>query len=105
MKLYLQKMKKLQVVEENNSDYLLKDEDGNLYKFNIRFIGNYDIKNVKYFYFSNELLDENYVEYSKKYVFGDINSSYGRKINQKTLQDLIKIEYNNEELFLKRFYG
>ncbi len=105
MKMNLQKMKKLQVVKENDSDFVLKDENGKIYEFNIRFIGNYDIKNVKYFYFFNELLDENYIEYSKKYLFGDVNSCYGRKINKKTLQDLIKIEYNNEKLFLKRFYG
>ena len=42
----LQKMKKLQVVKENDSDFVLKDENGKIYEFNIRFIGNYDIKNV-----------------------------------------------------------
>lgn len=99
-------MKKLEITKVDNYEYYLKDKNNNEYNFNIEF-QSIDIKPKigDYIYISDELLDKNYIEYSKFYTFGPLNSKYGRKIIDENSPDVIKIETNNNSIYLKRLYG
>ncbi len=95
-----------QLADFKNYIYSLVDVENKNYIFNFEF---YDIEQLPtsgdYIYISNELLNPNSKEYSDFYSFGDVNSSYGRKITSDNDRDIIVLEINNKKIYLKRFYG
>ncbi len=97
-------MSKLKVVQKDYNNYLLKDNKEKEYNFVLNFD---DIEecNFDYIYMSQELLDENYKEYNKTYSFGKVNSKYARKLSEKTIQDLIIIQKDDEVFYLQKYYG
>ena len=90
--------------EENN--YVLKDKDGNMYNINFEF---FDIdeepQENDYINLSAELLNPRYKEYTKYLSFGKMDNICGR--NEDKLQDIdiMKIERDGKEIYLKRLYG
>ncbi len=99
-------MKKLTIINIDNYEYTLKDKNDLNYNFNLEF------QNIKikpkvgdYFYMSDELLNKNYQEYSNTYTFGPLGSLYGKTINDENNPDIIKLQIDNESLYLQRYYG
>lgn len=99
-------MKKLKIINNDNYLYDLEDESKNKYTLNLEF---HDIKeriNVgDYIYISAELLNPKYAGYSTSYTFGKLDSKYGKENISMNDIDVIKIETNNLEIYLKRLYG
>ena len=99
-------MKKLKIVEVNDYDYKLKDNDNNIYNFNIEFLDINKLPNINdYIYMNEELLDKKYKEYSTVYTFGELKNKTGRKIENEENLDLIVLEMAGEKFYLKRLYG
>ena len=94
-------MVKLEIVNNDNYEYELKDEEGNKYNFNLEF---FDIKEKPkkgdYIYLSKELINNN-----TSYTFGNLESPYGREKGSLDKIDIIKVIVNNVEIYLKRLYG
>ena len=97
--------KKLSIVNKDNNNYELVDENDNHYNFRIELYDIDNTDNIKYLYISDSLLDPHYYEYSRSYIFGGIDQPYGRVMNNRTIQDLIMVEYEDRIIYLKRFYG
>ena len=55
--------------------------------------------------FNSEFFDKSNPEYSTKLQFGGLDKPYGRKITSKDHKDLICIKKDNQEIWLKRFWG
>lgn len=99
-----QKLTKLQVQNKNDNTYDLINDNNKQYKFTIYFY-DIDYTNIINIYMSNELLDPNYIEYSTTYQFGPIGKIYGRKLTNKTIQDVIILETKDNTFYLQRYYG
>ena len=100
-------MKKTQIIEVDNDTYTLIDTKNKKYKLIIEF---HDVEQSPqigyYIYLSESLLDKTKEEYSDYYVFGPLDSPYGKKIENENDKDLIKIlGSNNKNIYLKRLYG
>lgn len=99
-------MVRLKIESKENNDYILKDENGNFYKFNFEF---FDIKEKPkkndYISMSAELLNPRYKEYTRHLSFGDMNNVCGRKRPELSDIDIVKIEIEDKEIYLKRLYG
>lgn len=95
-------MHKLVIDKVIGYNYHLKDENARVYDLNIEF---YDLENpVKVgdsLYIYEELLKEKNMLLS----FGPLNSEYGRKISSSSDKDIVVLISNDEELYLKRYYG
>lgn len=99
-------MVKLEIVKNNNYEYILKDECGGIYDLSIGFWDiEYKPQIGDYIYMNEELLNPRYSGYSTGYTFGDLNSQYGKVITEKEDIDVIKIENDKIEIYLKRLYG
>lgn len=99
-------MVRLKIESKENNNYILKDESGNIYKMNFEF---FDIeekpKENDYVNISAELLNPRYREYSTYLSFGGMKNICGRKESNLSDIDIIKLEINDKEIFLKRLYG
>ena len=99
-------MVKLEIVENDNYTYKLKDNQENNYQFVFEF---YDIeeKPVKgdFINMSAELLNKKYAGYSTNYAFGSMDNKCGKKDIETDDIDVIMIEKNGLEIYLKRLYG
>ena len=99
-------MLKLDIVNIDNYLYNLKDEENNNYKLNLDF---FDIKEKlkigDCIYISEELLDPKFEGYSTSYTFGSLDSKYGKSNIEIRDIDVIKIETDHKEIYLKRLYG
>ena len=99
-------MKKLTITNINRYMYFLKDNEEKEYIFTFEFhnlekepaIGN----NI---YIADELLNDNYRGYSDFYAFGPLNSQYGRVITNENDPDIIVLDMDNKQIYLKRLYG
>ena len=94
----------LRVQSIDNNTYELIDKYNNKYKFKLYF-NIIDSTDINYIYMNHKLLDPNYYEYSSTYTFGPIGKQYGRVLTNKTIQDLIMIDINNNKIYLQRYYG
>ena len=94
----------LQVEDINDNTYKLLYKDNNTYIFKIYF-DNINCTDIKYIYMNSKLLDTDYYEYSTTYTFGPIGKVYGRVLTNKTIQDLVMIENDNNKIYLQRYYG
>ena len=99
-------MLRLEIINKENYIYCLQDENGNKYTFNLEFL---DIEKIPdmgdYIWFSSELLNSEYEGYSTMYVFGSLENKYGKENISLDDIDVIKLELNSDEIFLKRLYG
>ena len=92
-------MKKLKVTKVDEVKYSLQDKDNNIYELYLEF---HDIDNkIKVgdiIYLDEYLLNEDML-----LAFGNLNSIYGKEIEDD--KDIIIIESNNKRITLKRLYG
>ena len=99
-------MIKLKIVNKDSYNYDLKDEDEYNYNLNLDF---WDIKEKPkigdYIYINKELLNSKYDGYSISYVFGSLQSKYGKENILLDDIDVIKVVINKTEAYLKRLYG
>lgn len=99
-------MVRLKIESKENNNYVLKDEKGNSYKINFEF---FDIeekpKENDYINISAELLNPRYKEYSTYLSFGEMENICGRKDPNLNDIDIIKLEIDDKEIYLKRLYG
>ncbi len=99
-------MEKLKVLEINNKVYKLEAENGNIYNIVLDFVDTEYIASVgNYIHINKELLNNKYDGYSTFYTFGNLQSKYGRENLQLDDIDIIKIENEDKEIYLKRLYG
>ncbi len=90
-------MKKVQILEINNYDYLVRTEDNKKYNLNMEFYSlNIILKEKDYIYISQKILDE-----KNFYSFGPLNPN---NINVDE-DDIIKIISDDKEIYFQRYYG
>lgn len=99
-------MVRLKIEEKNNGDYLLKDEKGNKYNLNFEF---FDIEKEPekndFISISAELLNPNYKEYTTYFSFGGMENIAGREVAKLNDTEIIMVEIEGKEIYLKRLYG
>ena len=99
-------MIRLKVKSKKDNDYMLKDDQGNRYNINFEF---FDIENKPkendYISISAELLNPLYKEYTTYLSFGGMENTCGRSIEKLNDTEIIKIETEDKEIYLKRLYG
>ena len=99
-------MIKLKIVNIDGYQYYLEDEDKHNYIFNLEFLDvEDDIKVGNFINISAELLNPRYAGYSTNYTFGSLESKYGKDKIKLNDIDVIKIETEDKEIYLKRLYG
>lgn len=100
-------MAKLKILKVIDDEYLLKDiESAKHYKFTLSFYGlDKKPKQGDIIELHNNLLDTNYIEYSKTYRFGPLEEVYGRNIKSSKDKDCILLIMDDKKMFLKRFFG
>ena len=99
-------MIRLKVEKINNCLYDLKDERENKYELNLEFLDmEKNLNEGDYISISAELLNEKYEGYSTFYTFGSMDSQYGKKNISFFDIDVIKLETDSKEIYLKRLYG
>ena len=99
-------MVRLKIMGKDGNNYVLEDNQNNKYELGFEF---YDIdegpKENDYINISAELLNPRYKEYTTYFYFGGLENTCGRKEVNLNDIDIIKIEMNNKEIYLKRLYG
>lgn len=99
-------MVRLKVEGRQENDYMLKDGKGNGYNINFEF---FDIEKKPeandYINISAELLNPMYKEYTTYLSFGGMENICGRSGEKLSDVDIIKIEMEDKEIYLKRLYG
>lgn len=99
-------MVKLEIIKNDEFEYILEDEHGKIYDLNIEFLDiEYKPQIGDYIYINKELLNSKYEGYSTSYTFGDLKNKYGKPGIEKNDIDVIKIEKDKLEIYLKRLYG
>lgn len=99
-------MVKLKINRESEYMYILTNEQGKAYVFNLEFRDIEKQPQTGDYIFMNEmLLDKTYEGYSSMYTFGSLDSVYGRKNLPLEDIDVIKIVIEDVEIYLKRLYG
>lgn len=88
-------MKKVIIKEINGYDYILLDEDNNVYYKNIEFISKLKPKEKDIIYLSEKILFENNL-----FTFADFNNR-----NNVKEAEIIKIISSDEKYYLIRHYG
>ena len=102
-------MKKLKIISKERNEYKLEDEERKSYNIIIELMDiEKELEIGDYIYMKEELLDSKKDEYSTSYIFGNMESKYGRKLTEKDYgesADIIKIIIEEKEIYLKRLYG
>lgn len=99
-------MVKLEVISKENYIYILLDENRNEFSLNLQFFDIAENPSVgNYIYMSEELLNPYHLRQSLSYVFGSLDSKYGKENIALDDVDVIKIDINGSETYLKRLYG
>lgn len=92
---FLQKLTKMRIVSINNTNYTLENEQGMEVIKTIIFKTSKMPKINDYIYISKSILKEtNIFEYGEIYNFSNMDEN-----------EIIKVESNNYEYFLQRYYG
>ena len=98
-------MIKLEIINKDDYIYNLKDEKDNKYDLNLEFLDIAESPKVgDYIYISAQLLNPRYAGYSTSYTFGGLDNKYGREHLSPKDIDVIKVEIDKKEIFLKRLY-
>ena len=99
-------MTKLKIIKKEGFIYTLKDNKEREYVLNIEF---HDISKDPEvgdsISISAELLNTNYAGYSTCYTFGSLESEYGKTEIKLNDIDVIILETEDKEIYLKRLYG
>lgn len=99
-------MVKLTIMNIEEKNYKFITDDKKEYEFNITF---YDLESPlkvgDSILIHKELLDPNYIEYSKHYMFGPLDQPYGRKVLNEEHRDAIVIKSGDKTIMYKRFFG
>lgn len=99
-------MVRLRIETKENNTYILKDEKENSYKMSFEFFDIEEMPKVDdYINISAELLNPRYKEYTTYLIFGNMNNICGRKDATPGDTDVIKVEMEDKEIYLKRLYG
>lgn len=99
-------MIKLELVDKKDYIYKFKDNNNKLYTLNLEILDvEKEIKVGDYISISAELLNPRYAGYSTNYTFGSLENKYGRNKIKLNDIDIIKIETEDKEIYLKRLYG
>lgn len=99
-------MIKLEIVGRDDCLFKLKDDTDKLYTICLKFLDiKEDFKIGDYISISAELLNPRYAGYSTNYSFGSLESKYGKDKIELYDIDVIKIETEDKEIYLKRLYG
>lgn len=99
-------MKRLEMINKNNYEYHLKDEDEMIYHINLEFFDiPEELKSGDYIYIAEQLLNPRYEGYSVNYVFGGLDNKYGKENIEINDIDVIKLQMEGKEIYLKRLYG
>lgn len=88
-------MKKVIIKQINGYNYILVDEDNNVYYKNIEFISKLKPKEKDIIYLSEKILDEDNL-----FTFADFNNR-----NNLKEEEIIKIISSDEKYYLIRHYG
>ena len=101
-------MVRLKVVEKNEREYKMIEKNGKIIQLSIEF---FDIEDAEqpevneYINISAELLNKNYKEYTTSFAFGKLDNICGKEDISLNDIDVIKIEKEDKEIYLKRLYG
>ena len=99
-------MIRLEIVGRDDYLFKLKDDMDKLYTVDLEFLDvEDDIKVGDFINISAELLNPRYAGYSTNYTFGSLESKYGKDKVQINDVDVIKLETEDKEIYLKRLYG
>ena len=99
-------MVKLRIESINKYKYELVDDNGEEYSLNIDLIDTEENLSLgDFIYIDKNLLDKKYEGYCQNYIFGNLDSKYGRANLEYGDIDVIKIEKEDKEILLKRLYG
>lgn len=96
-------MIKLTITNLDNYLYTLKDEKGNVYNLKIEFHNLKNKPNIGNTIYINEQLLKNMNNQITS--FGPLNGIYGKNIKSANDKDLLILDNNTEEIYLKRYYG
>ena len=101
-------MVRLKIIEKNENQYKLINDDGEVCDLTIQFfdISNEEIPQVNdYINISAELLNPRYISYTTSFVFGGLDNICGKSNLSLNDIDVIEIEKEDKEIYLKRLYG
>jgi len=99
-------MIRLEIIKKENYLYSLKSEEGKEYNFILEFWDlEKELKAGDYININEELLNQKYEGYSSMYAFGSLESKYGKSNISMDDIDVIKVEAEELEVYLKRLYG
>lgn len=99
-------MIKLELIDKKDYIHKFKDNNDKLYTLNLEFLDiEKEIEVGDYISFSAELLNPRYAGYSTNYTFGSLESKYGKDKIKLNDIDVIKIQTEDKEIYLKRLYG
>lgn len=97
---------KLSIMKVDEYLYYLEDEMHNQYTLNLEFLDiDTVLKSGNFIYMNEKLLDKNYEGYSTNYTFGNFENQYGKANISLEDVDVIKVEIEDKEIYLKRLYG
>lgn len=93
-------MKELLVINKDNNRYILMDKESNKYDLTIY------IEDEKYQIDTGDILTINIDMIDTRVLtFGNINSKYGRDINETNYSEVVTFNKNGNKTYLKRIYG
>lgn len=99
-------MVRLKIESKKDSNYELIDSNGKVYNINFEFFGiEKEPDKNDYISISAELLNPRYKEYSIYLSFGDMDDTSGREKSKLNDTEILKIETEDKEIYLKRLYG
>lgn len=99
-------MVKLEIIEKDNYKYVLENERGLTYTLLLEFFDISESPDVgDEIYFNEQLLNPKYDGYSTSYIFGNLESKYGKANIELDDVDVIKLALEDREIYLKRLYG
>jgi len=103
------KMKKFKILQVANCDYTLESETGKIYNLSFQFYDTMSPQKGEYISFSEKLLNKKADEWMWHYNFGNFSNTCGRHITMENINDnlneVLIIERDNQNLYLKRLYG
>lgn len=99
-------MIKLEIIKIEKYVYTLKTADEKEYRLNLEFLDmEKELREGDYININEELLNPKYDGYSTSYTFGSLENKYGEPNILLDDIDVIKIESDELEIYLKRLYG
>lgn len=96
------KLIKVRIEKIDKFHYMLQDKDGKMYHMNLEFYGLEEkVEEGDFLYIGEKYLIDNHVLYS----FGPLDGIYGKEITEEEDEEVIVLIKNNQNIYLKRYYG